>query len=125
MTQLKREGIKYIRDFIKKDYKARDACFICASRDKLELHHLYCLSDLFAEWCKKNSISTVTTETEILALREQFASDCSEELDNSNLYTLCNKHHRQLHTIYGKSYPIFKVPKVLNWLSIQREKHGN
>ena len=35
MNQLKRFPIKYIRDFIKKDYKLRDECFICGSKEKL------------------------------------------------------------------------------------------
>ena len=46
MRELKRFPIKYIRDFIKKDYKLRDKCFICGSSEKLELHHLYSVSEL-------------------------------------------------------------------------------
>ena len=31
MTSLKRFPIKYIRDFIKKDYKLRDECYVCGT----------------------------------------------------------------------------------------------
>ena len=39
MDVLKRFPIKYVRDYIKKDYKVRDKCYICGSKDDLELHH--------------------------------------------------------------------------------------
>ena len=59
MNQLKRFPIKYIRDFIKKDYKLRDECFICGSKEKLELHHLLSISELFNKWCFKNKINAI------------------------------------------------------------------
>ncbi len=40
MDVLKRFPIKYVRDYIKKDYKVRDKCYICGSKDDLELIHL-------------------------------------------------------------------------------------
>ena len=47
MNKLKRFPVKYIRDYIKKDYKLRDECYICKATDNLELHHLYSVSQLF------------------------------------------------------------------------------
>ena len=38
MNTLKRFPIKYIRDYIKKEYKIKDKCFICGDTHTLELH---------------------------------------------------------------------------------------
>lgn len=124
MTELKRERVKYIRDYIKKDYKLRDCCFVCGSTMSLELHHMYSVSELFSEWCKKNKIVDINTVAEITALREVFARDCSKELSHENLYTLCSVHHKQLHNIYGQTYANYLAPRIINWLTIQKEKHG-
>jgi len=56
MDVLKRFPIKYVRDYIKKDYKIRDKCFICGDKENLELHHLYSLSQLWETWCKEHSL---------------------------------------------------------------------
>ncbi len=56
MDVLKRFPIKYVRDYIKKDYKIRDKCFICGSKDNLELHHLYSLSQLWEAWCREHNL---------------------------------------------------------------------
>ena len=59
MDVLKRFPIKYVRDYIKKDYKIRDKCFICGSKDNLELHHLYSLSQLWEAWCREHNLKKV------------------------------------------------------------------
>ena len=122
MTNLRREPIKYLRDFIKKDYKARDCCYICGNTEQLDLHHIYSLSELFNTWCVKNSIPDITTEEQIKLLRVQFAIDCSDLLSNDNLYTLCKLHHVQLHNIYGQRYSNHMAVKVKNWIELQRNK---
>lgn len=122
MAELKRAVIKYIRDFIKKDYKLRDKCYICNSENNLELHHLYSVSQLFEQWCSKNNIKSVDTVEQITELRVIFAEDCKESLSTENLYTLCSDHHKRLHNIYGQNYSNHLVPKILNWLEIQRNK---
>ena len=124
MNQLKRFPIKYIRDFIKKDYKLRDECFICGSKQKLELHHLLSISELFNKWCVKNKINTIDDVDYIKKLRIQFANDCEEELNHEHLFTLCNLHHKQLHSIYGQTYSNHLAPKIKNWLEIQKAKNG-
>jgi 5-methylcytosine-specific restriction endonuclease McrA len=125
MTTLKRFPIKYIRDFIKKDYKLRDCCYICSSTKQLELHHLYSLSELFDQWCIKNRIYDITREEQMLELRVAFATECSDKLANDNLYTLCSSHHKYLHNLYGQRYPNYLVPKVKNWIYVQKEKYDN
>jgi hypothetical protein len=124
MTALKRLPLKYIRDYIKKDYKLRDCCYVCGSTSKLELHHIYSVSELFNNWCTANKIRVIDSEEFMLELRVKFASDCSDKLSNNNLYTLCDLHHKRLHNLYGQRYSNNMAPKVKNWLEIQKEKHG-
>ena len=73
MTELKRPVIKYIRDYVKKDYKLRDHCYVCDEINDLELHHLYSISELFNTWLDKNKLPAVTTVEEITELRVRFA----------------------------------------------------
>lgn len=124
MSELKRIPVKYIRDFIKKDYKLKDNCVICSASEELELHHIYSLSELWNNWCKKNKIPEITTVEQINEYREVFQRDELERLSNDNLYTLCKKHHEQLHKIYGQRYANHLAPRVINWLKIQKEKNG-
>ena len=124
MTELKRIPIKYIRDYIKKDYKIRDECYICKSTESLELHHIYSISQLFETWCIKNKISEVISVDAIKELRVRFYEDEYDSLNNDNLYTLCKSHHERLHNIYGQRYSNHVAPKIINWLEIQREKNG-
>lgn len=124
MAELKREHVKYIRDYIKKDYKLRDCCYICGSINELELHHLYSVSELFRLWCQKNSIPEITTVEEITWHRVVFAQDYAEELSHNNLLTLCGFHHKRLHNLYGQTYANNMVPKIKKWLDIQKEKNG-
>jgi 5-methylcytosine-specific restriction endonuclease McrA len=124
MSDLKRLPVKYLRDYIKKDYKLRDCCFICGSVSELELHHLYSVSELFERWCVKNRVKSIDSVEEIMVLRVKFATDCSDELSHTNLYTLCKPHHQRLHSLYGKSYSNYMALKVRNWLHNQREQYG-
>lgn len=125
MTELKRLPLKYIRDYIKKDYKLRDNCYICGTADNLELHHLYSVSELFNTWCTKQGIRDISTEEQILEYRVAFANDCCEPLSHVNLFTLCGKHHKQLHNIYGQRYSNNMAPKIKNWLELQKAKNGS
>lgn len=124
MGDLRRIPIKYIRDFIKKDYKLRDECFICKSKENLELHHIYSISQLFEDWCNKNFIREVSSVEGIKDLRVKFYEDEFSRLCNENLYTLCKNHHERLHNIYGQRYSNHIAPKIINWLILQREKNG-
>ena len=124
MTKLKRLPVRYIRDYIKRAYKLRDCCYICSSTKKLELHHLYSVSELFNRWLDKRNIRSVDTEEQILEYRVQFAKDCADLLANEHLYTLCDAHHKRLHNIYGQTYANSMTPKIKNWLELQREKNA-
>ena len=124
MSNLRRIPIKYIRDYIKKDYKLRDECYVCKCTDKLELHHMYSISQLFEGWCSKNKITEVESVDAIKELRVKFYNDEIERLSNDNLYTLCKTHHERLHNIYGQRYSNHMSPKIIKWLELQREKNG-
>jgi len=82
MSDLKRLPVKYIRDYIKKDYKYDSSCYICNSTEQLELHHLYSVSDLWTSWIEKNNISEITLDT-ILVLRVQFYNEYKEHPSHS------------------------------------------
>jgi hypothetical protein len=86
MTTLRRIPIKYIRDYIKKDYKLRDECYICKCKDNLELHHMYSISQLFENWCNKNNIREVASVDHIKEIRIKFYEDEFTRLNNDNLY---------------------------------------
>ena len=124
MDTLKRFPIKYIRDYIKKDYKLKDECFICGTTNTLELHHLYSVSELFSKWCISKKIKSIESVDLINKLRIEFSEDEKDLLSNKNLFTLCKNHHIRLHTIYGQTYANHLVHKIKNWLLVQREKHG-
>jgi len=79
---------------------------------------------LFSKWCDKNSIKNVDNVEKIKELRVIFAKDCEDDLSHKNLFTLCSKHHKQLHSIYGQTYSNHLAPKIKNWLDIQRTKNG-
>ena len=83
MSNLKRIPIKYIRDYIKKDYKLRDECYICKSKEKLELHHIYSISQLFENWCTTNNIKEVDSVDIIKDLRVKFYEDEFNRLSSS------------------------------------------
>ena len=119
---LKRFPVKYIRDYIKKNYKKNDECFICNLAEPLDFHHLFSISELFNYWCIKNNIKNITTVEEIKRYREQFELDNLWELSNENALTLCKQHHERLHNIFGQRYSNSMVPKVKNWVKIQKEK---
>lgn len=112
-----------VRDYIKKDYIKDDKCFICGSASNLDLHHLYSLSELLNSWLDTNKITEINTVSRANSLRELFVTDNAVALSNNNLVTLCKIHHNMLHTIYGQRYSNYLVPKITNWLTIQKDKH--
>jgi len=123
MTELKRLPVKYVRDFIKKDYKYDDSCFICGSTEKLELHHIYSISELWNNWLDKNKYKDLDLE-DIMNLRVIFYNEHKEQLDQHNLYTLCKSHHQRLHNIYGSRYSNWRSEKVKAWIIAQKQKLG-
>ena len=125
MSDLKRLPVKYVRDFIKKDYVYDSGCYICGAETKLELHHLYSISELWNSWLDSFKIdSSRLTLEKVKELRVVFYEEHKEQLGSGNLYTLCKNHHQRLHNIYGARYSNWRSKKVKDWLESQKVKFG-
>ena len=85
---------------------------------------MFSVSELFRKWCDKNKIKSVDNLDQMNEYRIKFSEDCAEELSHENLFTLCSKHHKQLHTLYGQTYSNNLTGKIQRWLDIQRLKNG-
>ena len=119
----KRIAVKWIRDKAKSAYEKQSSCYICNSTSDLELHHLHSITHLLEVWAKAHNYD-VSTDSGILSVRDEFISSHREEIYDL-VYTLCNRHHVQLHGIYGKSPLPTSVAKQQHWIQVQREKHVN
>ena len=119
---LKRDLVKYVRDKAKSKYNKGTECYICGSQENLDFHHFYGLTELLEVWLKKNKI-TITSEDEILGVRERFIQEEHEKL-HDHAVTLCHSHHLRLHGIYGKRPTLITAKKQQHWVEIQRNKHG-
>lgn len=123
MSDTKRCIIKYVRDFIKKDYTKNTECYICGSSEKLEFHHIYSISELFNLWCQNKEIDLEDISVaDITKIRVPFYKDNIEFL--SKAVTLCKKHHLFLHNLYGQRYSNYIAIKVEKWLNIQKLKYN-
>ena len=117
----KRVAIKWIRDKAKSAYEKQSTCYICNTTHELELHHLHSVNYLLESWAKLNKLD-ISTDEAVLAIRDRFISEHHAEIYEL-VYTLCNRHHVQLHGIYGKSPLPSSVAKQQHWIEIQRQKH--
>lgn len=119
----KRIPVKWIRDKAKSAYIKQSHCYICSSTVELELHHLHSITHLLEVWSKTNNID-ISSDEAILSVRDQFILEHHEQIYDL-VYTLCNKHHVQLHGIYGKSPSPSSVSKQGRWIELQRDKHSS
>lgn len=117
----KRIPVKWIRDKAKSAYTKQSHCYICNSQLELELHHLHSITHLLEVWSRTNSID-ISTDEAILAVRDRFIQEHHVEIYDL-VYTLCNRHHVQLHGIYGKSPAPSSVDKQRRWIELQQQKH--
>lgn len=115
----KRTAIKYIRDGIKQQYDKGSYCEICGTDDTLEFHHYHTVAFVLENYAKEEGILLDTTE-QILAMRDEFYKKHWYELV-TDAVTLCNKHHTQLHGIYGQKPLLSTVDKQRNWV---KKMHG-
>jgi len=106
---LKRDLVKYVRDKAKSQYEKHDTCYICGSRQELDFHHFYGLTELLEKWIADNNL--------------EIHDEYKDEIYNKTV-TLCHKHHLKLHSIYGKRPKLITAEKQQRWVEIQREKHG-
>ena len=115
---MKRLPVKYIRDAAKRRYQKDEKCYICASREKLEFHHYYSVSELVKKYISINKLSP----DNILEWRDDFIEAHKVELFEACV-TLCSAHHANLHSIYGQHPSLATAEKQRKWVSIQRTKH--
>jgi hypothetical protein len=118
----KRDLVKYVRDKAKSKYKKDTKCFICGSKEQLDFHHFFGLTELLDQWLVKSKI-TIQSEEDILAERDNFIEQHLAELYDEAA-TLCHSHHLKLHSIYGKRPKLATAGKQKRWVSKQREKYG-
>lgn len=112
--------VKWIRDGAKSAYTKDTHCFVCATTQDLELHHLLSMTLLLERWCRVNNI-TLTTDEQVLAIRDEFIAAHHHEIYNQ-VYTLCNTHHVRLHQVFGKAPGLTTAAKQQRWLELQRDK---
>ena len=117
---LKRDLVKYIRDKAKSKYKKSTECYICGSKESLDFHHFYSLTELLERWIKKHNFKINTVE-DIMQIRDKFIEEHSKELFD-DVVTLCHTHHLKLHSIYGKKPNFLTAKKQPRWAEKQREK---
>lgn len=117
----KRIPVKWIRDKAKAAYEKKSHCYICNGVSELELHHLHSITWLLDSWAKRLGVD-ISTDEAICAVRDDFITEHHSELYDL-VYTLCNRHHVQLHGIYGKSPTPSSVDKQRRWIELQREKY--
>ena len=112
--------IKWVRDRAKAAYIKKDECFICGTKQDLELHHLHSLTILLNRWADKNNYD-ISTDDGILAVRDEFIEQHYTELYEM-VYTLCNGHHIKLHGVYGKAPAPNSTDKQRSWIEKQKAK---
>lgn len=115
-----RISVKWVRDKAKAAYQKKDTCYICGTKADLELHHLHSVTILLETWASRKGYD-ISTDEGILEVRDEFIREHHIELYDM-VYTLCNKHHVALHSIYGKAPSSSSVPKQEKWLETQKAK---
>ena len=115
--------VKWVRDRAKAAYDKKDTCYICGTKEDLELHHVYSITLLLQGWAEKMGYD-ISTDEGILAVRDEFIETYHKELYD-DVYTLCNHHHVKLHGVYGKKPPAHTVDKQVRWIEMQKAKVSN
>jgi hypothetical protein len=118
----KRIPIKWIRDGAKSAYDKKDRCYICDSKEELELHHTHGLTNLLEKWAKENQIP-LSTDEEVLDIRDRFIEEHHREIYDE-VFTLCANHHKKLHLLFGKSPALSSAQKQTLWVLKQKDKHN-
>ena len=119
-TSNKRISVKWVRDKAKKAYETKPNCYICDSTQDLELHHTHSITILLETWAAEKGYD-ISTDDGIIAVRDEFIAEHHKEL-YEDIYTLCNRHHVKLHSVYGKAPAPGSEPKQERWIKLQRER---
>lgn len=116
----KRIPVKWIRDGAKAAYDKLPNCHICNCTENLELHHTNSMTLLLEKWVKEMGYS-IDSDEEVLAIREEFINTHYSQVYDQ-VFTLCNKHHVALHSVFGKAPPLNTAAKQSRWIEIQKDK---
>lgn len=119
----KRIPLKWVRDKAKAAYQKSDVCYICGSKESLELHHTHSLTLVLDNWAAQNGYD-ISTDEGILAVRDEFIKEYYDEIYNQ-VFTLCFTHHSKLHGVYGKAPPLASAQRQTNWINAQKSKQLN
>lgn len=115
-----RLATKWVRDKAKSAYEKKSECHICAAIDDLELHHTHSITILLENWARKKQYD-ISTDEGILAVRDEFIEEHKKEIYD-DVYTLCNKHHVKLHSVYGAKPSLATADKQSRWIELQKQK---
>lgn len=114
--------VKWVRDKAKAAYEKQGNCYICGTELDLELHHTHSITILLEKWARQNQYD-ISTDDGIIAVREQFIAEHHKEI-YEDVYTLCNRDHVLLHSIFGKKPASGSEPKQARWIELQKEKYS-
>ena len=112
--------VKWVRDRAKAAYDKKDFCHICNTHADLELHHTHSLTLLLNNWAISSGYD-ISTDAGILTVRDEFIETHHKEI-YEDVYTLCNKHHVALHSVYGKAPTLLSASKQGKWIEDQKAK---
>ena len=112
--------VKWVRDRAKAAYDKKSECYICKTTEDLELHHTHSITILLENWANNKGYD-ISTDEGILSVRDEFIEAHQKELYN-DVYTLCNKHHVMLHSVYGKKPANSTASKQVRWIELQKDK---
>jgi hypothetical protein len=119
----KRIPVKWIRDKAKSAYEKQEHCWICNTEKDLELHHLGSITLLLENWVVKTGVD-ISTDEAVVAMRDEFIEAHYKEI-YKDVYTLCNRHHVALHSVFGKAPALNTVDRQRSWIEIQKTKALN
>lgn len=120
-TGNKRIAVKHVRDRAKSAYEKKDHCAICGTKEDLELHHTHSITLLLNSWAARKGYD-ISTDEGILGVRDEFIQEHHREI-YEEVYTLCNRHHVALHSVYGKTPSPGSEARQGSWIEKQRAKH--
>lgn len=116
----KRIPVKWIRDRAKSAYEKESSCYICGTEHDLELHHTHSITLLLERWIE-NTGRDFSTDEAVLENRDEFIENHHREI-YEEVYTLCNRHHVALHSVYGKSPGLNTATRQGAWIETQKAK---
>ena len=116
----KRIPVKWIRDRAKSAYEKKSTCYICGTESDLELHHTHSITLLLERWIE-NTGRDFSSDESVLENRDEFIEHHHREIYDE-VYTLCNRHHVALHSVYGKAPGLNTTEKQKHWIETQKSK---